>query len=136
MYTSANKTRTLHIAAAHGRPEHWTCDDVEAARIEANLQARPWGRNGYAPIRAWEKRARTADDERRQFLAALAVAGPIEERKMPEQKQTRPGSRPSTAAADAASESLNANERATVARRAIRRVLIELGYLCVTRIAN
>jgi len=30
------KTRALHIAAAQGRADHWTCDDVEAARIEAN----------------------------------------------------------------------------------------------------
>ncbi len=128
------KTRTLHIAAAHGRPGHWTCDDVEAARIEANLQSRPWGRNGLAPIDVWEKRAGIADDERRQFLAALAVARPIEERKMKE--QDKPGSRPAPAAASAAAESLNANEQAAVARRAIRRVLIELGYLCVRRIAN
>jgi len=42
-----------------------------------------------------------------------------------------PGSR-----RDSELPSLNAPQRATVARRAIRRVLVELGYLFVRRIAN
>jgi len=43
------KTRTHHIAALHGRPGEWTCDDVEAARLLANATARPNGRLAPTP---------------------------------------------------------------------------------------
>ena len=39
----AVKTRALAIATSHGRPQFWTCDDLEAARVEANRDAGPWG---------------------------------------------------------------------------------------------
>ena len=35
-------TRTHHIAAQHGRPGEWTCDDVEAARLLARSHMRAW----------------------------------------------------------------------------------------------
>ncbi len=130
------KTRTLHIAAAHGRPGGWTCDDVEAARLEANHQARPWGSTGPVPLDVWENRSPIANSERVHFLAALETAREHEWRKMQMKKKEKPGSRPASAAAGAAADSLNASERATVVRRAIRRVLLELGYLCVRRTAN
>jgi transposase InsO family protein len=115
------KTRTLHIAAAHGRPDHWTCDDVEAARAEANLQARPWRRTGPAPIEVWEQRAAVTDDERTRFRAALDIAMRNENQKI---KERMPGSSRESAAGDPANDPLNAIQRATVARRAIRRVLL------------
>jgi transposase InsO family protein len=121
------KTRALHIAAAQGRPDHWTCDDVEAARIEANLQARPLGKNGPTPIILWESRTPVSDAERLAFLQRLDLVRPQEQQKILDRK---PASRP------AAAVQLNAQDRATVARRAIRRVLLELGYLSVRRIAN
>jgi transposase InsO family protein len=121
------KTRALHIAAAQGRADHWTCDDVEAARIEANLQARPLGKNGPTPIQLWEARRPVAGAERLAFLRRLTSARIDETQKLID---PLPGSRP------AADVELGAKDRATVARRATRRVLLELGYLLVRRIAN
>jgi len=37
------KTRVRQEAARHGRIGCWTSDDLEAARLQANLTARPWG---------------------------------------------------------------------------------------------
>jgi len=121
------KTRILHIAAVRGRIDHWTCDDVEAARIEANIQARPLGKNGPAPINLWEARTPVPDAERLRFLQRLDLLRAEEIQKL---LQPSPGSCP------ASLSDLNAPDRAAVARRAIRRVLIELGYLSVRRIAN
>jgi transposase InsO family protein len=42
------KTRTCHHAALDGRAA-WTCDDVEAARLEANTLAYPFGENSPTP---------------------------------------------------------------------------------------
>jgi len=121
------KTRALHIAAAHGRAAQWTCDDVEAARIEANLQARPLGKNGPPPIDLWESRSPVADAERLAFRQRLERVRVDEAQKLASPK---PGS------GSAADVELNAQDRATVARRATRRVLVELGHLSVRRIAN
>ena len=44
----SDESRALHIAAGHDRPESWTCDDVESARLAANALARPWGRRPRA----------------------------------------------------------------------------------------
>jgi transposase InsO family protein len=136
----ALKTRALHIAAAHGRPDQWTCDDVEAARVEGNVQSRPWGRNGPAPIDRWEARTPITGAERAQFQAAVQLARQKEQQQMIEQlrEQTKqkPGFRPAPAAAGAAAGTMNKHQRATIARRAIRRVLVELGYLLVRSDAN
>jgi len=121
------KTRALHIAAAQGRANHWTCDDVEAARIEANLQARPLGKNGPTPIQLWEARTPVAGAERLAFVRRIEIVCTEETRKLID---PLPGSRP------AADVELGAKDRATVARRATRRVLLELGYFFVRRTAN
>jgi hypothetical protein len=42
----AIKARALRIAAAHDRPACWACDELKAARIEANRDAPPWGAHG------------------------------------------------------------------------------------------
>jgi transposase InsO family protein len=136
----ALKTRALHIAAAHGRPDAWTCDDVEAARVEGNWQSRPWGRNGPAPIEQWEGRSPITRDERRRFTVAVASAWQEEHEQMiehlREQLKQKPGCRPAPAAASAAAGTMNKHQRATVARRAIRRALVELGYLLVRSDVN
>jgi hypothetical protein len=107
--------------------DQWSCDDVEAARIEANVQARPLGRNGPTPIQLWESRTAIASTERIRFVDCLQEACVEETQKLLDQRH---GSQPNPAPL-----SLNMPERATVARRAIRRVLVELGYLFVRRIA-
>lgn len=116
------KTRALHIASAAGRFGMWTCDDVENARLEANSQARPHGENGATPDELWETRTPISDAQRDEFRRAVACASILEEQKL---IQPEPGCRPVPA--------LNARERATVARRATRRALIELGYLLARR---
>jgi len=50
------ETRAHHEAARHDHPGEWNCDDVEAARLQANELARPWGHNANTPDMAWEQR--------------------------------------------------------------------------------
>lgn len=45
-------TRTRQEAARHGRVGCWTSDDLEVARLQANLTARPWGDRGPTPGRS------------------------------------------------------------------------------------
>ncbi len=65
------KTRTHHQAARAGRPGEWSCDDVEAARLEANETARPWGHRGPTPEEAWRERAPIVAEERAAFRKAV-----------------------------------------------------------------
>ena len=46
------KTRATHEALRHGRYGRWTCDDVEAGRLLANLTGQPWGPLGPTPQHA------------------------------------------------------------------------------------
>jgi hypothetical protein len=65
------KTRTHHQAARAGRPGVWTSDDVEAARLQANETARPWGYRGPTPAEMWAQRRPLFDAERRVFAATV-----------------------------------------------------------------
>ena len=122
------KTRALHIAAAAGRFGCWTCDDVEAARLEANSQGRPQGINGPVPNELWETRCPISASQRADFRQAVAVASELEQGKIIESIQQQPGLRPAAA--------LNALELAAAARRAIRRALVDLGFLLARRTMN
>lgn len=64
------KARATWIAARHDRPWHWTCDDVEGARCEANELARPRGPFGRSPREAWHDRLALSESERERFRAA------------------------------------------------------------------
>jgi transposase InsO family protein len=66
------KTRTHHEAARLGRPGEWTCDDAEAARLQANETARPWGRCGPTPGEVWQTRRPIGVAERLAFREAVA----------------------------------------------------------------
>jgi transposase InsO family protein len=61
------KTRTHHQARRRGYPGEWTCDDVEAARLQANQTARPWGCRGPTPDQVWQQRRSIKRLERRAF---------------------------------------------------------------------
>jgi transposase InsO family protein len=61
------KTRTHHRAASRGHPDQWSCDDVEAARLEANETARPWGNDGPTPEQMWQGRQSITTEERTAF---------------------------------------------------------------------
>lgn len=67
------KTRTHHEAARHGRPYHWTCDDVEAARRQANEVARPWGWRGPTRCETFASRRAVPAAERRAFHDSYAA---------------------------------------------------------------
>jgi transposase InsO family protein len=64
------KTRAHHIAARHGRPGAWTCDDVEAARLMANEMGRPASAAGPTPDEAWRAQPAIDANERRRFQIA------------------------------------------------------------------
>ena len=61
------KVRAHHIAAKNNRPGEWTCDDVEAARLQANCTARPKGGRGPTPDEAWAGRLIVTDAMRAEF---------------------------------------------------------------------
>jgi hypothetical protein len=114
---SSAKTRICLEAARHGRQDHWTSDDVEAARQLANCASRPWGPRQPTPEQRWDARTplgpacRAAFGQavlRQESLVRLELGCP-------------PGG------------DLPRHDRAAVAREAIRRALEELGYLSVRR---
>jgi hypothetical protein len=61
------KTRTHHESSRLGHPGEWTCEDVEAAKLQANETARPWGLHGPTPAEAWRQRRRISAKERTVF---------------------------------------------------------------------
>ena len=63
--------RTDHHAARSGRPGEWSCEDLEAARLEANETARPWGSKGPLPDEVWRSRTPITDEERDAFRRAV-----------------------------------------------------------------
>jgi transposase InsO family protein len=65
------KTRTHHQAARRGQPGQWSCDDAEAARLQANETARPWGHQGPTPAQVWAERRPLTKAERAAFAATV-----------------------------------------------------------------
>ncbi len=115
--TGSIETRSFHHAARHGRPWEWTCDDVEAARIEANAMGRPHGRNGPTPDEAWAPREAIADGERSSFEKVYRwhEADERRRRSVPDGVE------------------LQRTEQASIDRVALGRALIELGFLSIRR---
>jgi transposase InsO family protein len=111
------KTRTDYHATCAGHPADWTFDDTEAARAEANANARPQGPTGPTPDELWEHRRPIAEEERMQFRATVAQQRPRAraERGLP---QDGPW---------------HTNETRAVDREAIRRALEEHDYLLYSR---
>jgi hypothetical protein len=65
------KTRTHHESSRRGHPGEWTCEDVEAARFQANETARPWGLHGPTPEDAWYGRQPISVKERVAFAGTV-----------------------------------------------------------------
>jgi transposase InsO family protein len=106
------KTRTHQQVARHGCAA-WTCDDVEAARAEANTLVYPFGENGPTPDEWWRQRQRVTDEERRRFDETLTA-----KRAEMEREQA------------SATEGASSNRtKAKRQREAISRALVDLGYL-------
>lgn len=64
--------RAHHLSARHGRPGEWTCDDLEGARLQANLTGRPRGHAGTTPALAWEGRTALTPEERHYLACGVA----------------------------------------------------------------
>ena len=113
----ALKTRTHIHAARYGHPEWWTCDDIEAARLEANALTRPWGAKSPTPDQAWNQRTLLSSEQRAAFLASV-------KRLEQEERQTEgiPTDR-----------DLDHYAQSAVNREAIRRALVAHGFLLFTR---
>lgn len=61
------KTRAHYESARNDRPGHWTCDDIEAARLQANLTAHDDGPLSPTPEQAWTFRLPIQKSERTFF---------------------------------------------------------------------
>lgn len=104
------KTYTYHEAARHDRPAAWTCDDVEAGRLRANMCARPLGRGGPSAEKHWMQRSAITSEERAGFLECL-------EKERGERQW----------------EELEGEARADAERKAIAAALVACGYLLIRR---
>jgi len=65
------QTRAHHEAARHGHAGQWNCDDVEAARLQANELARPWGHNQPTPDIAFVERDPITAQDRSAFAISV-----------------------------------------------------------------
>jgi transposase InsO family protein len=110
------KTRTEHHAARHGRPGHWTCDDVVAAQAEANATARPQGPTGPTPDQSWATRPTLSDAQRTAFQET------VNRHRHDVRAQQGPLYGP-----------LRCQEERAIERLAIQRALVEHAYLLFSR---
>jgi hypothetical protein len=113
------KTRAHHEAARHGHPEQWNCEDVEAARLQANELARPWGHDQDTPDIAWAERQPIQPLQRAAFAAAMQQAET--ELRQSKEQQLLP------------EMPLGPKDKASIRREAISRALVAQGFLCIRR---
>lgn len=59
--------RTHELAASNGHPERWTTEDLEAARMAANIMPTS-AQSSDTPARQWQRATPTTRAERRRFL--------------------------------------------------------------------
>ncbi len=110
------KVRTLFLAARESRVGTWTSNDLETARRHANALVRPDGPLGPTPDDLWSQRAPISDAER-AHLRATVLANYV--RIDRQHASTEPAH--------------DATTTHWILRRAIRRALVELGLLSITR---
>lgn len=111
------KVRTHHLAAGNGQPGRWTVEDVEAARRLADEEHYPRRLHGRTAAEVWQQRTPLSEDERRRFRDVV--------------EQHRQEIR--TQRGIALYEVLEPARQASLDRRAVRRALVELGYLSFLR---
>jgi transposase InsO family protein len=143
------KTRTEDHAARHGRPGHWTWEDVAAAPEQANHTARPKGPSGPTPAEIWASRPAIPADQRTRFqLTVDKLREEIRSRDAQTPaatpQQAIPEAQPSARTPDAhpdqptqegrtAPPSRPTQEQRALDRQAIRRALEEHGFLLYSR---
>jgi len=111
------KNRTARHAARHGRFGFWAWEDVEAARWEANIIARPHGLRGVAASQVWQAREPISPLERTRFELTVARHG-FDLRAEP---------------TSANGNQLDHWQRSEIDRKTLTRALVEHAYLLVTR---
>ena len=104
------KTRTHHLAARDGDPARWSCDHIEAARLQGNRRPR---RDGQTAESLWQGRSAIAAWERDRFRLAV-------ERAQQRLRQQLP--------VDDVPPSPD-----VIRRRALAGLLVEAGYLTIRR---
>ena len=109
------EVRAFYESARHDRPGEWTCDDVAAARLQANATAHPWGLHGPTPEIGWQHRARVTEHEAQLFRSAYDRQ---RERECAERSMT-------------SSNECSTWLRASIDRVALSRALIERGLLLI-----
>jgi hypothetical protein len=57
--------------ARRGHAGEWACEDLEAARQEANETARPWGHCEPTPAEVWGGRKQLKSEERSAFATTV-----------------------------------------------------------------
>jgi len=110
------KARARHVAARNGRHGHWTCDDIEEARILTNQTARPKGPAGPTPEEAWSTRQPITETERKAFDNDVRLS--LNEARAHRQKIRLTTGDPKAGDKDA-----------TLERDAVRHALVAGGYL-------
>jgi transposase InsO family protein len=108
---------TEHQALLAGRPGRWTSQDLRRARTLRNRLGRPFGHRGPTPDEAWEQRPDITNDQRCGLQATV--------------KAYRDEERQRRGVDDEAK--LDGAVHASIDRVAIRRALMQHGYLHITR---
>lgn len=113
------KSRAHLEAARHGHPCEWNCDDLEAARLQANEQSKPWGFKHESPDIRWLER-NTIDPQTRTHFQQ-SVQETLQELRQDKQQQLLPGI------------PLGRRDEASCIRVAISRALVKHGILSFRR---
>jgi transposase InsO family protein len=111
------KIRAHLESARNDRPGDWTCDDVEAARRQANELARPRGPYGPSPAESWHARLPLGEAGRELFRETYAECYACE--------RSARGMLPDI--------ELQHGQQAAIDRVAITRALLRHGFLLIRR---
>mgnify|MGYP002623386377 CR=1 FL=1 len=111
----AMQTRTTFVAAMRGRINHWTTDDLERARREANELYRSPGLAGPTAQEIWNTRTLLSQHDRETIRQA------IDRHRKNVLMELR------------ADQAQQPEVSALIHRRAVRRALLECGLLTITR---
>ena len=110
------KARTQYFAVTRGARGRWIRSDLEKARQQANEKGRPQGHLRPTPAERWRQRSSITRQERAELSAAI------------EKYRQR--------VIDQRTEPLNLNnkrQQRQVHRQAVRRALLDVGLLTITR---
>ncbi|MGD9711884.1 MAG: DDE-type integrase/transposase/recombinase [Thermomicrobiales bacterium] len=111
------KTRCHERACLRGQPEHWTSDDLEAARLQANAATHSQGNQDSTPDVTWKLRQPLKTHQRSLFQSTV--------QRMRLEVRSDWGYTPD--------EIIGPRVRDRIDREAIRRGLVAHGYLVIQR---